>query len=402
MKIPKILPAKKLIYLDNAATTPIDPSVLKTMQPFWSKSFGNPSSLYKLGVEANNALTTARKKIASTLSARPEEIIFTAGATESINLAIQGVVKATTIKNPHVIISAIEHEAVIEAAKATEAKLTILPVNSIGLIDIDKLKKAITKDTVLVSIMYANNEIGTIEPIHEISKLLRKINLERTAKKLTKIYFHTDASQAAGFLDLNVHKLGVDLLSLNGSKIYGPKQTGILYKSSDIKLKPIIYGGGQENNLRSGTENVAGFVGLAHALEAAQKNKESETKKQTTLRNFFVTQILKNIPAAKLNGPSIVGEESKYRMPNNVSVTFPTLEGEVLVIYLDSYNIAASTGSACTTSSDEPSHVLKAIGVTNKLSRNTVRFSLGKHTTKEELSYTIKVLVNLVKSLPSK
>lgn len=402
MKIPKIPPSKNLIYLDNAATTPVDPVVLKAMQPFWSKSFGNPSSLYKLGVEANTALTTARKKIASILSARPEEIIFTAGATESVNLAIQGIVKASKTKNPHIIISAIEHEAVLEAAKGTGAKLTILPVNKIGLVEIDKLKKAITKDTVLVSVMYANNEIGTIEPVHEISKLLRKVNIGRAAKKLPKIYFHTDASQAAGFLDLNVHKLGVDLLSLNGSKIYGPKQTGILFKSSEIKIEPIIYGGGQEYNLRSGTENVAGFVGLATSLELAQKNKELETKKQIALRNFFISQILKNIPDAKLNGPSIVGEESKYRMPNNISVTFPTLEGEVLVIYLDSYNIAASTGSACATSSLETSHVLKAIGVPNKLSKNTIRFSLGKNTTKQELMYTLKVLTNLVKSLPNK
>ena len=401
---PQIKPSKKLIYLDHAATTPLDPVVKKAMETFWSARFGNPSSLYKQGREAKLAIEQARQKIASLIGARPQEIIFTAGGTESINLAIFGVAGRGVNKHPHIVTTTIEHHAVLKSCEALAGQgsdVTYVNVDAEGFVNLDQLKKCIKKETVLVSVMYANNEIGTIEPIEKISKLLRQINLQRTQKKLPHVLFHTDACQAAGVLDLNVNRLGVDLLTLNGSKIYGPKQTGILYVRTGVELEPLIYGGGQERNLISGTENVPGIVGLAKALELAENNRVKETARQEKLRDYFIKQLLK-IPNVELNGPDstkVTSGKPLERLPNNINVSFVGVEGEALMLYLDGYNIAVSTGSACATSLTDPSHVILALGKSASQAQSSIRMTLGKATTKPELDYVLKVLPGIVAEL---
>jgi len=393
--LPKIKPSKKRIYLDYAATTPIHPLVKRAMDPFLSVYFGNPSSLYKEGREAALALEESRQKIADVLNARPQEVYFTAGGTESVNTATFGV--ARNFKKGHIITSAIEHHAVLRSCEALQKEgfeVTFLPVDEQGFVNVKDVIASVKPETILISVMYANNEIGTIEPIAEISKTVRQINIERTKKGFAHILFHTDACQAAGFLDMNVNHLGVDLLSLNGSKIYGPKQTGILYIRSGIKIHPLIYGGGQERNARSGTENVAGAVGLSLALELSQKEKNKETKKLLPLRDYFIKRLTKIISNALVNGP--VGEK---RLVNNVNISIPGIEGEALLLYLDSYHIAVSTGSACASTSTDPSHVLLAIGRSRELALGSVRFTFGKFTTKQELGYALKVLPGLVEEL---
>ncbi len=414
--------SKKVIYLDHAATSPVRPEVLKAMQPYWSEKCGNPSALYKLGLEAKLAIDNARTAIANTLFCRPEELVFTAGGSESINLAILGTARAyrTSCSSPnirearrgiktkrgHIITSSIEHHAVLRSISALKKEgfdITQIGVNKEGVINIDELKKAIRPDTFLVSLMYANNEIGTIEPISVVGKIIQAENSKRSLatrhSPLVTILFHTDACQAAGFLELNVDKLHVDLLSLNGSKIYGPKQTGCLYVRKGIKLEPIIYGGGQENNLRSGTENVPGIVGFAKALELAQTSREKEGQRQTQLRDYFITKIQKIIPSLKLNGPlpnSTKHKSSAHRLPNNINISFANVDGEALVLYLDAYNIYASTGSACTSNSADPSHVLAAIGLEEKYIKGAVRFTLGESTTKADIDQVLQVLPRLV------
>ncbi|MDR3642221.1 MAG: cysteine desulfurase family protein [Candidatus Doudnabacteria bacterium] len=389
---------KKNIYLDYAAATPVDPLVKKVMEPFLSDGFGNPSSLYKKGREARMAVEDARKKIADIIGARPGEIIFTAGGTESCNLAIFGVSKnLRTDKNyhPHIITSAIEHHAVLNPAKALKEEgygLDILDVNRDGEVNINDIEKMIRPETSLVSIMYANNEIGTIEPIAEIGKLLKRINTERERSGLTRISFHTDACQAAGFLDIDVNRLSVDLMSVNGSKIYGPKQTGFLFVRNGINLKPIIYGGGQERDLRSGTENVAGIVGLAKALELSQAIIEPESNRIRRLVDFLISKLLK-VPGVTLNGPS------RNRLPNNINVTIKGVEGEALMLYLDSYGVEVSTGSACATGSSDASHVLLAIGRSQTAAKSSIRLSLGRDTSKAELDYVIKILIPVINQL---
>ena len=379
------------IYLDHAATTPLDPMVKKAMEPFWNQKFGNPSSLYKQGREAKLAVEESRKTIADLIGARPQEIIFTAGGTESINLAIFGVAKQ--YQKVHVITTKIEHHAVLRSCEALQGwgkDVTYLNVDGEGFIKLDELKKAIKPHTVLVSVMYANNEVGTIEPIEQISKLLRQINIERAKKKLSRILFHTDACQAAGALDINVNRLGVDLMTINGSKIYGPKQVGILYVRAGIKLEPIIYGGGQEQDLRSGTENVPGIVGLAKALELAEKNKVKENFRLQKLRDYFIKKM---VSGTILNGAV------DRRLPNNINICFNGIEGEALMLYLDAYNIAVSTGSACATSLTDPSHVLLAMGKTSQQAQSSIRVTLGKSTTKKQLDYVLKVLPEVTKLL---
>jgi cysteine desulfurase len=401
--------------LDYAAATPTDPKVIKAMAPFWGKSFGNPSSLYKQGREAKAAVELARKKIADVVGARPKEIIFTAGGTESCNLAILGMARMDTdFKTdghglPHIIISAIEHHAVLNPARVLEGEgytLTILPVDKNGFVDVKTLQKSIRPQTILVSVMYANNEIGTIEPIGEISKFLKSENQKRRAKNQSQIIFHTDACQAAGFLDLNVNRLGVDLMSVNGSKIYGPKQTGFLFVRDGINLKPIIYGGGQEKDLRSGTENVAGIVGLAKALEIVDEKKKLGNWEIGKLQEYFISKLM-NISGIKLNGPECsvpiyrrsskpLNVQTTVRLPNNINITIKGIEGEALMLYLDGYGVSVSTGSACSTGSSEASHVLLAIGRSKKDARSAIRFSLGKHTTKDDLDYVLKILPGIV------
>ncbi len=396
---------KKLIYLDYAATTPLAPEVKKAMEPFWSENFGNPSSIYQSGIKAKNALGQARQKIAKILGAGETEIIFTAGGTESANLAILGLSRAIqkTLKKPgHIITTKIEHPAVLNSVLALEEpacagresfNVTILPVDKYGLIAPEQIKKAVKPETILVSVMYANNEIGTIEPIAEIGKLLKKINQERKTKNLPKIYFHTDACQAAGYLDLNVEKLGVDLLTLNGSKIYGPKGSAILYVRAGTPLKPIIFGGGQEKGLRSGTENVPAYIGLAKALELAQKNRKKEFQRLEKLSQNLTERILKIIPKTFLNG------HPEKRLPNNVNITILDIEGEALLLHLDQYGICASTGSACHSQTLQPSHVLQAIGLPREIIHGSLRLTLGRETTKKDIDYVLKILPPIVKKL---
>jgi cysteine desulfurase len=404
--MPRISKSKKNIYLDHAATTYLDPRVLAVMKPFWMKDFGNPSSLYQKGRQANSAIESSRKEIAGMINAKRGEIIFTAGGTESVNLAIFGVARAKWLNGarnteepnfrPHFLASAIEHHAVLhsfEALNRQGCQAQTIRVDREGFIKLDELKAAIKPETILVSVMYANNEIGTIQPIGEIGDLLKKENEKRKKHNLLPILFHTDACQAAGFLDLNVQKLGVDLMSVNGSKIYGPKQTGFLYVRAGINLEPVIYGGGQERNLRSGTENVAGIAGLAKAFALAQKSRQKESDRLAKLRDYFTGQVCRKISGVTLNGPS------GNRLPNNVNVSFAGVEGEALMMYLDSYNICVATGSACTAQSPDPSHVLLAIGLSDNIARSSIRFTLGQKTTKSDLDYVLKVLPGLVTEL---
>lgn len=390
---------KKLIYLDHAATTPLDPTVKKAMEPFWSENFGNPSSIYQLGIKAKKDLNEARGKIAKILGAEASEIIFAAGGTESANLAILGLSRTIqkTLKKPgHIITTKIEHPAVLNSVLALEEEgfdVSTLPVDKHGLIAPEQIKKAVKPETILVSVMYANNEIGTIEPIALIGKLLKKINQERKTKKLPKIYFHTDACQAAGYLDLNVERLGVDLLTLNGSKIYGPKGSAILYIRAGTPLRPLIFGGGQEKGLRSGTENVPAYAGLAKALELAQKNRKEEARRLEKLSRNLTERILKTIPKTFLNG------HPEKRLPNNVNITILDIEGEALLLHLDQYGICASTGSACHSQTLQPSHVLQAIGLPREIIHGSLRLTLGKETTKKNIDYVLRVLPPIVKKL---
>ncbi len=404
--LPNIKPSKKVIYLDHAATTPLDPRVRKTMEPFWSDYFGNPSSLYKKGREGTNAITKGRQAIAKILNSKPDEILFTAGGSESINLAILGIARQYRLSHKeggHIIASAIEHHAVLhclDALKQEGFETSLIDVDDNGFIKQKDLKNSLRPDTILISIMYANNEIGTILPIAEIGKWLKAKNLELRTKNSQPILFHTDACQAAGALDLNVEKLGIDLLSANGSKIYGPKQTGFLYAKSGIRLRPLIFGGGQEKNLRSGTENVPGIVGLAEALRLAQKENLKENKRLIKLRDYFIDQLFEKVPKIVLNGHDDRNiKQGLRRLPNNINISILDIEGEALLLYLDSYNIAMSTGSACTSASLDPSHVILAIGRPYEYAHGSMRFTLGKSTTKADIDYFMKVLPGIVQEL---
>lgn len=395
--------SQKIIYLDSAATTSIDPQVLKAMEPYWTEQFGNPSSLYKSGIEVRRALAKARESIAAILSCTPKEIIFTSGGTESVNLAIFGIARQYELANRkkgHVIVSSIEHDAVLNSARALQEegwRVDHVPVDAEGFIKLDTLKDLVRKDTVLVSVMYANNEIGTIEPISEIGRWLNGLNKARLQKKLPRIYFHTDACQAAGSLNLNVDTLKVDLLSLNASKIYGPKGVGILYARTGVQLRPIIFGGGQEGNIRSGTENVPAIIGFSKALELAQTNKDKTNKHLLGLQKFFDEKLRKALKHFNYNGPSNLHSTNRKlksssdlaRLPNNINITIPGIEGESLMLYLDASGVQVATGSACSTASDDPSQVLLAIGLNKKQAKETIRITLGKHTNKRELEYAV-------------
>ncbi|MFH1193678.1 MAG: cysteine desulfurase family protein [bacterium] len=389
----------KQIYLDHAATTPARKEVVKAMEPFFSGTFGNPSSFHAVGKAAKDAMEQARANVAKILNCRGSEIIFTGGGTESDNLGILGTARANKDKGSHIITSKVEHPAVMDSCKklAKEGfEISYIPVGKDGIIKLDEFKKALRSDTILVSIMYANNEIGTIQPIKDIAKIIR--NFKNVAPRLRSgsidlPYFHTDACQAAGALDLDIVKLGVDLLTLNGSKIYGPKGTGVLYVKKGVKIEPLIYGGGQEFEFRSGTENVPAIIGLAKALELAQKEKEKEGARLIKLRDKLIRGILKNISGSFLNGhPSL-------RLPNNANVGIPKVEGEAMVLYLDSKGIYASTGSACGSRSLKPSHVLTAIGLNDELAHGSLRFTLGRSTTDEDINFVIEVLPGIVKKL---
>jgi len=372
------------IYLDHAATTYVDERVKEAMDRYFSDEYGNPGSFNTVGLRAKNAMDESREKISNILNCTPTEIIFTGSGTESINLAIKGFVKANKNKGNHIITQKTEHEAVLETCNYLEKeegiKVTCLDVDEYGLVKLEELEKAITNETILVSIMYANNEIGTVQNIKEISEICKK----------HKVKFHTDACQAAGYLDIDVQNLGIDLMSLNGSKLYGPKGIGLLYARRGTIIKPIIHGGGQEFGLRSGTENIPYIVGFAKALEIAQREREYEVTRLINLRDYLINNILENIPKTFLNG------HPSSRLPNNVNITFLDVEGEAIMLMMNEYGICASSGSACTSKSLDPSHVILAIGLPYEAAHGSIRFTLGKRTTKEGIDKLLKVLPGII------
>ncbi len=361
------------VYIDNGSTTPADPRVLKAMLPYLKDKYGNPSSLHSKGQETKVGLEESRAKIAKLINAEPEEIIFTSGGTEADNLAIMGTYKG------HVITSAIEHPAVLNVCK--ELNHTIVKVDKDGIIDLKQLEKEIKKNS-LVTIMFANNEIGTIQPIERIGKLCKKKG----------VLFHTDAVQAFGKVSIDVKKLNIDLMSLSSHKIYGPKGVGALYVRKGIKLKPLVRGGGHEFNKRSGTENIPGIVGFAKAAEIAVKEMNKDNRKLILMRNKLIKGLLK-IPNTRLNG------HPTKRLSNNVNVSFDFIEGEALVLHLDSRGIWASTGSACSSKKLEPSHVLLALGLKPGQAHGSLRLTLGRFNTMKEVGYVLKIIPSIVKKL---
>ncbi|HBV02423.1 MAG TPA: cysteine desulfurase NifS [Candidatus Komeilibacteria bacterium] len=385
---PKIRPDRqKVRYFDHAATTYLAPRVVKAMEPYWSEKFGNPSALYAKGREAKAAIDQARAQVAQIFNCSPGEIIFEGSGTESDNHALIGTALANKARGNHIITSTIEHHAVLHALGFLETQgfeVTYLPVDRDGLIKLAELEKAIRPETILVSIMLANNEIGTVQPIKEISAVIKSAG--------QPIMFHTDACQAAGFYELDVASLGVDLMTVNGSKIYGPKGTGVLYVKKGTAIQPYIHGGGQENGRRAGTENVAGIVGLATALELVQAEKEQENERLLKLRSKLIDGLLK-IPKVVLNG------HPEKRLPNNVNVTIKDIEGEAMLLHLDEYGIAASTGSACTSGSLEPSHVILALGHPYEMAHGSIRFSLGHSNTAADIDFLLKVFSPIIEKL---
>jgi cysteine desulfurase len=376
----------KNIYFDNAATTKLDDEVLKEMLPYLKDNYGNPSSIYKLGREARKAIEDSREKIAKVLNCKANEIYFTAGGSESDNTAIKGIAKANKKRGNHIITSKIEHPAVLETCKQLEKegfKITYISVDEKGIVDLEELKKSIKPNTILITIMFANNEIGTIQPIEEIGKIAKENN----------IYFHTDSVQAVGSIKIDVQKLNIDSLSLSGHKFYGPKGVGALYVKTGVPFEKFISGGHQERNKRAGTENVAGIVGIGKAIELAYENLDEYNKKIKELRDYYVKQVEEKIPYIKING------DMEKRLPGNSNISFRFIEGEGLLLNLDLKGICASSGSACTSGSLEPSHVLLAIGLPHEIAHGSLRVSIGKYNTKEEIDYLIENLMEIVTRL---
>ena len=374
----------KKIYLDHAATTPVDREVLKAMEPFYSDIFGNASSLHQFGQRAAEAVKDARKKIAKFLNCETDEIIFTSGATEADNLAVQGTVKDKS--GAHIITTAIEHPAVLEVCKNLESKgveVSYLKPQADGIIPADKIKEEIKDNTALISVMYVNNEIGTIQPIKEIGEIIKEVNKNRAINRQNKIIFHTDAVQAMNYCNMDVNELGVDLMSISGHKVYGPKGIGVLYLRKDTAIRPIQFGGHHEQGIRPGTLNTPAIVGIGKAVELISSRQNSKIEK---LRNYLWQQIQNKISNVKLNG------SLEKRVPNNLNISFEGVEGESLMLDLDIANIAVSTGSACSSGSLEPSHVLMAIGLSHEDAHGSLRITLGKDNTKEEIDFVIKKL----------
>lgn len=382
----------KLVYLDHAATTPVDPEVLEAMLPYLSGRFGNPSSLYTLAQQARQAVDESREQVAGVLGARPSEVVFTGAGTESDNAAIKGAALALRQTGNHIVTTSIEHHAVLHTCHWLEKfgfRVTYLPVDRQGLVDPQTVEDALTEETVLVSVMYANNEIGTIQPIADIA---RRVKVK--ARELGRtIVVHTDAVQAAGFLDLDVNRLGVDLLSLSAHKLYGPKGVGVLYVRRGTPFEPQMHGGSQERQRRAGTENVAGIVGMARALAKAHAEREAAGQHCARLRDRLTAGLQEHIPDARLNG------HPTLRLPNNVNMSFSGVEAEPVLLGLDLAGIAASSGSACTSASLEPSHVLLAIGLTADQAHASLRLTVGKHSTEEEMDYVLSALPDLVERL---
>jgi len=364
----------KRIYMDHSATTPVAPEVLEAMLPYFSEKFGNASSLHSFGLEAKEALEESREKVAGLLGAKPEEIIFTAGGTESDNLALKGIARKNQKSGKHIITTRVEHPAILECCRKLEKEgfeVTYLPVTNEGLVEIATLESAIRSDTILISVMHANNEVGTIQPLEEIGRL--------AAEK--DIYLHTDAVQSVGKIPTDVNKLGVDLLSLSAHKLYGPKGVGALYIRNGTRLESIIQGGGHERGLRSGTENIAGIVGLARAGELASQEMASEARRLTDLRDKLARKVLDSVKEAWINGTM------KMRLPGNLNFGFKYVEGESLLLFLDSIGISVSTGSACSSHKLEPSHVLLSLGLKPEECHGSLRITLGRSNTIEEVDY---------------
>jgi cysteine desulfurase len=375
-----------LLYLDYAAATPIDPAVLAAMQPYFSDQFYNPSATYLPAKQVRADLETARARVAHWLGARPTEVVFTAGGTEANNLAIHGVMRQ--FPDGNVVVSAIEHESVLAAAHKYDHREA--PVGSDGVVDLDKLATLIDEQTVLVSVMYANNEVGTIQPIRQLAQALERIRKQRVLRGNKRpLYFHTDAAQAAAYLDLHAARLGVDLLTINAGKMYGPKQVGALFVQANVRLAPQILGGGQERSLRSGTENVAGAVGLAKAFDLVQERRHEEAKRLHSLQQRFFELAEKQIPDVIING------SRKTRLPNNIHLTVPGQDNERLLLELEAQGILAAAGSACSASNEEPSHVLRAMGLSDANAQASLRFTMGLHTTEADIERTVQALSRL-------
>ena len=383
----------------------MDQQVLLVVLKHLKEDWGNASSVHEVGRKAKMIIDDSRKAVARILGVKSEEIIFTGSGTESANLAILGVARANKKFGKHIVTSAIEHPAVLRACQYLEKqegfKVTYLGVGKNGIVNPESVRKALRPDTILVSIMYANNEIGTIQPIAEIGKIIsdfRKRKFQIPNSKFQIQYekaplFHTDACQVAGALNLNINRLGVDLMTLNGSKIYGPKGTGCLYVRRGTNLVPLIVGGSQERGLRAGTENPALIAGFAKALEIADKNKAKESRRLIKLRDYMIEQILKTIPDSQLNG------DPNKRLPNNINISFENVDGEMLMLALDQKGIRVSTGSACTSTSTEPSHVMVALGLPEKLAKGNIRITLGRQTNKKDITHVLKVLSQTVNKL---
>ncbi len=372
------------VYMDHAATTYVDPRVVQAMLPYFTEYFGNASSLHSFGREAKEALENSREIVAKALGASPDEIFFTSGGTESDNLAIKGVMYANRSKK-HMITSIIEHHAVLETCNNLQEmgfEVTYLPVDRHGLVSLSQLENSLTEKTGLVTIMHANNEIGTIEPIKEIGKITREHG----------VYLHTDAVQSFGKIPTNVNDLNVDLLSISGHKIYGPKGVGVLYVREGVKIEPVQHGGGHERGIRSGTENVPGIVGLAKAVEISQAEMKKESERLASLRDRLIEGVLE-IDDSWLNGHPF------QRLPNNCNFSFERVEGESLILRLDAKGVAASTGSACSSGSGAPSHVLTSIGLTPEQANGSLRLTLGKCNTEEDVNYVLEVLPETVSDL---
>lgn len=379
---------RQLIYLDHAAATPADPAVLAVMKPYLSGKFYNPSATYGSALLVHKDMEAARASVAHWFGARPSEIIFTAGGTEANNLAIHGVIANHPEGN--MIVSAIEHDSVLAPAGRYEHRK--LSVTDKGIVQIEKLNTLIDDKTTLVSIMYANNEIGSIQPIREAAKIIHDVRISRRESgNELPIYLHSDACQAAGYLDLHASRLGIDLMSINGGKIYGPKQSGVLFVKAGVILEPFMYGGGQERGLRSGTENVAGIIGLATALDIVQSGRRQEVKRLQALQQRFITRLQSEIPGAVING------SLKHRLPNNVHVTIPGQDNERLLFALDEAGIQAAAGSACSASDEEPSHVLKAMGISERDAQASLRFTMGETTTAGQIETAVRTLATLVR-----
>ena len=377
---------KKLIYMDNAATTPVKPEVLDAMLPYFTEKFGNPSSIYSISSENKKAITDAREVIAKTINTTPENIYFTAGGSESDNWALKATADAYASKGKHIITTKIEHHAILHTCEYLETKgfeITYLDVDENGLVKLDELTAAIRPDTILISVMFANNEIGTIEPIAEIGKIAHEHG----------VLFHTDAVQAYTQVPIDVEAMNIDMMSTSGHKINGPKGIGFLYIRKGVKIKSFIHGGAQERHRRAGTENVTGIIGLAKAAEIATANMKERTAEEIKVRDHLIERIEKEIPYAKLNGDRV------KRLPNNVNFSFQFVEGESMLILLDSKGICASSGSACTSGSLDPSHVLLAIGLPHEIAHGSLRLTISDQITMEDADYVVDNLKEIVNHL---